>query len=449
MKFHPIALSALVAAFAGMTALGCGALEASSFSTGTSTGGGTGGGLSTGGGGEGGASLAVLDAKQITVGASHSCALLQTGEVACWGDDSSGQLGDGHDGKGYQRAFPMVVPGVAGATAIRAGLDTTCAIAGGAVLCWGDGRYGQLGDGSSGDGYHRSTPLAVDGLTGVQDLSVNGQNACAVLGDGSVRCWGLNGAAQWLGFSSSDCGPYQVTDADGNPSLVTYPCQPSPAPVAGAAGIATVVAGGEHNCAILTKGLGISCWGSDNFGQLGDGYYGVDAHQAVPTVVSGLGGVKALALGASHTCAVVSSGAVKCWGDNSFGQIGIGSDALDSYKTAPTAAHGVDDAVAIDAASKTTCAALSTGEVRCWGDTSDLLAPAPDAGAAPALVATGIPGASGAVEVRVSGSHACLRRADGSVACWGNNDLGQLGNGSMGPSDFSMGSVGATASSTP
>jgi alpha-tubulin suppressor-like RCC1 family protein len=395
----------------------------------------------TGGAPDAGPIITPLRTQEIALGSAHTCALLDGGRVACWGDGSQGQLGDGQMGSDYHRPVAAVVPGLTGVTAVRAGGDTTCAIAGGTVVCWGNGAFGQLGDGTAAEGHAVASPIAVQGLSGVVDLSVNGQNACAVAA-GEVLCWGRNAPEMWLGFDSADCGPYTVQMGMGNPTKVSYPCESTPRVVDGIKDAIGIATGGEHNCA-PTQGGGASCWGADNFGQVGDGVSGVDAHTPIPTPVAGIDQVLRFGLGTSHTCAVAgSAGKVLCWGDNSFGQLGIGSSALDSYKIVPTEVPGLGGVSDLGAAAQTSCAVLADQTVACWGEVSQVLAAPPDPKTGHALSPTPVPNASGAVGVRTGGSHACLRRADESVICWGLNDRGQLGNGTMGFGDFSMMTVG-------
>jgi len=420
---------AVAALTALLLAAGCGSARAGSAGTG-----GEGGGA---GGGGGGTASSPLRASAVAVGAAHSCAIVEGGAVACWGDGAHGQLGDGGSGKGYQRAVPGPVPGLAGVSAIRAGGDTTCAITAGAVQCWGDGGFGQLGNGVAADGYMSAVPVAVNELSGVVDLSVAGANACAALTDGTVRCWGRNASDAWLGFESADCGPYAVSTGDGGPSLATVPCESSPREVPGTHDAVAVVSGGAHNC-LRTAGGIARCWGAGHFGQLGDGHSGPDAFHAEPLSVAGPSDVRGLALGASHTCAVVEpDGGVRCWGDNAFGQLGIGTDALDSYKITPYAVTALEGVVDLHAAARTTCAALADGTAVCWGSTATVLPVSPEKGGS-ALVPTAVPGVDGVVELRTGGGHVCARLDDDTVSCWGQSDRGQLGTGIIGIADFSM-----------
>ncbi len=246
MKYLPRASLVLALALAGCG--GAGADEASALGT-TGAGGapGTGGGTTAGAGG--GPTLVPLQALAVAVGATHSCALLTDHTVACWGDGSIGQLGDGASGPGYHRAVAARVRGIEGASAIRAGVGSTCAVLEGKVACWGDGTYGQLGDGMASEGYFQSTPVVVHELERVVDLSVRASVACAALPDGSARCWGRNGPLAWLGFTSSGCGPYPV-QVGGAPSLASEPCEKTPRGVPGVSEAGAVVTSGSHTCDI-------------------------------------------------------------------------------------------------------------------------------------------------------------------------------------------------------
>jgi len=170
---------------------------------------------------------------------------------------------------------------------------------------------------------------------------------CAVVVSGSVKCWGHNYDGQLgLGYTSD-----QVS---------------SPTVVPGLTDVASLVAGGSHTCAVLVSGS-VKCWGDNYQGQLGLGYtsqsfpYGVSS----PTVVPGLTEVASLVLGWNHTCAVLVSGSVKCWGDNYDGQLGLGytSDQVSS----PTVVPGLTDVASLVSGHAHTCAVSVSGSVKCWG----------------------------------------------------------------------------------
>src|SRR6185437_4881289 len=126
----------------------------------------------------------------------------------------------------------------------------------------------------AGDGYFQAVPVMVHGLEGVVDLSVRGSAACAALPDGTVRCWGRNDQGL-LGFTSPDCGPY-AEQVDAETSSIGVPCQKTPHGVPGIGAAGAVVTSGQHSCDIDENG-GLSCWGADGFGQLGDGMSGPTA----------------------------------------------------------------------------------------------------------------------------------------------------------------------------
>jgi alpha-tubulin suppressor-like RCC1 family protein len=251
----------------------------------------------------------------IAAGGGHTCALV-VGGVRCWGWNADGQLGDGSK---VMRTTPVAVSGLgSGVRAVVTGTSHTCALTdGGAVQCWGDNRYGQLGDGTTTD---RTTPVNVLGLSsGVQAIAAGGYHTCALTTAGPVKCWGANASGQ-LG--------------DGTTIQRTVPVD-----VAGlVSGVNAIGAGGSHTCA-LAGDDGIQCWGDNGHGQLGDG---TTALRTTPVAVIGLnGGADAVDAGRRHTCAVVQEDQLTCWGRNEYGQLGDGST---ENRTIPVhvAGFGVD-----------------------------------------------------------------------------------------------------------
>jgi alpha-tubulin suppressor-like RCC1 family protein len=391
---------------------------------------------------ESGTQRAALITKGVAVGRAHSCALLKDTTVACWGAGDVGQLGDGMGGKEHARTVPLRVPDLTGVTSIHAGVDTTCATVGKGdeIKCWGDGRFGQLGNGKSGEGYFESLPVVAAGGGAAVDLDIAGSNACAVFRDGLVRCWGLNDADGRLGFHSSDCGPYLMPLANGDPVLQSVPCEATPKVVPMLSGAVHIVTGESHSCALLSGGS-VSCWGTDSYGQLGDGMSGKGSHNPIPTLIEGLPFVDAISVGSAHSCALLADTTVRCWGDNSFGQLGIGVNALDSYKSMPTQVPALGGVLELHAATHTTCAVLDNETVRCWGDASELFKNPVSLTEGKALRPVLVPKLGFVTEVRVAEGHACVRLGDGRVTCWGLNEHGELGNGSMDTVDYSMTAV--------
>ncbi len=280
----------------------------------------------------------------ISAGLNHICALTTSGGVKCWGDNGSGELGDGTN---TDRNMPADVSGLTrGVSAIDAGYDQTCALTtSGGVKCWGDNEYGQLGDGTNTD---RNTPVDVSNLTsGVSAIDVGGYHTCALTPSGGVKCWGSN----WWGQLGDGTNTDRNTPVDVN-GLTS--------------GVSFVSVGDGHTCAMITNG-GAKCWGANYNGALGDG---TNTDRYTPVDILGLtSGVSALSTGGSHTCALTSSGGAKCWGGNGWGELG---DGTNTSRNRPAAVNGLTSGVsAISAGNSHTCALTTSGGAKCWGYNHD------------------------------------------------------------------------------
>lgn len=318
------------------------------------------------------------------------------------------------------------------------------------VKCWGSNDSGQLGDGTGVDG---TTPMDVVGLgAGVAAVSAGAAHSCAITTAGGVKCWGNNDTGQ-LGDSTivQRLVPVNVTGLS--------------------SGIIAVAGGGNHTCAITTAG-GIKCWGSNSYGQLGDG---TNTDRLDPIDVDGLGGtVIDVRLGYSHTCAVMATGIVKCWGDGIYGQLGAGA-AITARNTPGDVSGLSTTALAVEGGNTQSCVLTAGGGVKCWGsndngelgngNTSTQFLPGDvlNLTSGVSQVSTGQYSScaittagqarcwgyiqnsntpvsiddfpSSIAHIGVGAYHICVMLADGEIRCWGNggNASGQLG---LGTSDF-------------
>jgi alpha-tubulin suppressor-like RCC1 family protein len=348
----------------------------------------------------GGAASTTPFASAIGAGLIHSCALTSGGGVKCWGFNGHYELGDG---TAELRTRPSDVSRLSsGVRAIAIGSRHGCALkTTGGPVCWGYNRYGQLGDGTR---TNSSVPVEVAGLRSEVTAIVASFHTCALEADGVVQCWGSNSAGQLGDGTREDrSAPVDVIDLG--------------------RGVAAIAAGDSHSCALTSDGA-VKCWGDNSSGQLGDG---TTVDRWTPAYVSGLGaGVIAIVTGGLHSCALTSGGGVKCWGANALGQLGDGTRLS---RSRPVEVAGLSRGVrAITAGLRHTCALTSTGRVKCWGlnDYGQL-------GDGRAIYHSKPANVFGlghrVVAIAAGGLHACALTRAGSAKCWGRNLEGELGDG--------------------
>lgn len=341
------------------------------------------------------------DAVALVAGQRHACALREQGDVVCWGRNSSGELGIGMTST--SALLPLRVPSLEGVRSVSSRVAHTCAVQGdGTARCWGDNSRGQLGDGTTDD---RTSPVGVALSTGVIAIGAGYLHTCAVMVDATVRCWGKGTDGQLGNAMRLDSA--------------------SPVPVSTLSSVRSVGAGGAHTCALRDDGT-VWCWGLNASGQIGDPSAGYDV---TPIRVAALSGVSELAVGTSHNCALVrADGSVWCWGSNDSGQLGNGEAGVDVFSHAPVMVEGVLGATSVAACWTHTCAVLSDGTVRCWGQNAagGLGNGSTTSSAVPVEVAD----LTDAVRVSCGDQFTCAQTRAGGIRCWGVNGSGQLADGS-------------------
>lgn len=329
-------------------------------------------------------------------GGDHSCAVLRSGAVRCWGYNFSGQLGNSA-GLGTLSRVPVPAGVLAPAELVAGGNHTCAVLASRTASCWGWGMYGQLGNGAFGDSV---TPVTVTSITNAQELAAGAYHTCALVAGGSVRCWGRNDLGQ-LG------DPTLATTAPANRFA-------TPVTATGVSGAQAITTGSCQSCALLGDDT-VKCWGGP--------MNGAAPYQNDPVVITSLAGVVSFTSGTCHNCAVVAGGKVKCWGRNTHGELGNGTVNVDS-PTEAVFVDGIDSATAVVSGSFHSCALLSGRTVVCWGDNRRGQLGAESCSTCPASAVSSV---TGAIAVAVGMNHTCALLTGGTVKCWGDNTWGQLG----------------------
>lgn len=248
---------------------------------------------------------------------------------------------------GFNRTTPVTVYGNLTATAIATGGYHSCALLiEGTVKCWGDNQYGQLGDGQT--TLRSAIPIKVSGLSNVIAIAAGKYHACALLAGGAVKCWGDNYWGQ-LGVDTT--------------TLLST----TPVLVSGNLTASAITAGFDHTCALLIGGT-VKCWGFNGKGELGNGTQTITPNPT-PVPVSGNLTATAITAGGHHTCAILVGGVVNCWGYTPYGELGV-SAGTTPFSTTPVPVSGNLTVTNIAAGYAHTCALLTQGTMQCWGSNS-------------------------------------------------------------------------------
>jgi len=315
----------------------------------------------------------------VALGDEHTCALV-SGTAQCWGNRDNnryGQLGSADPGT---FPFPKIVNQNAVATPVSGNFHS-CIVEGGALRCWGENNYGQVGNGSL---VFQPTPVTVI-ASGVTSVAAASDKTCAIVNT-SLQCWGGGGL---YGIGNGVDRGYSAT-----PVTIIQ------------SGVTAVSIGLNSGCAIVNGAL--QCWGDTRFGLItGNGTSGTSAQLTPATVISA--GVTGVAVGRYHVCAIVNGG-LRCWGNNTDGQIGNGQ--VNSVVIAPFTTVIASDVTSVSAGLRDTCA-LSNGALSCWGSGN---------GTPTTVIQAGVS------SFGLGGLHTCAI-VNGGIQCWGYNNYGQIGNG--------------------
>jgi len=347
---------------------------------------------------------------QVATGFSHSCAVSTSGGVFCWGDNAKQQLGRSTPA---QSLVATNVPGLAtGVQMVALGAEHTCALtAAGGVKCWGGNNYGQTGTGSAAAVI--ATPSDAVGLTsGVIFIASGAWHTCALTATNGVLCWGRNedGQTGSGSISAKIATPTQVSGLTG--------------------GVAMISSGGFYTCAQMMGGA-VNCWGDNYWGYFGNG---TTSDSSTPTPSPALQSVlsnsilQPMSAGYFNNCVITNAGGVKCFGDNSYGQLGVTNvTSSASPLDVPAWNSGV---TRIATAANFACALTAAG-VQCLGDNRNgQLGKGTTGGAFNATPSAVTNLSEGVSQISAVLNHACAVTQTGGVKCWGANSGGQLGNNS-------------------
>ncbi|MEO8423629.1 MAG: hypothetical protein ABI595_06905 [Actinomycetota bacterium] len=339
---------------------------------------------------------AATDLVERTALSENVAALAAPGRPLTWGANPWGQLGDGTT---TAHLDPRPVTGLTDVVKLDGGRDHAIALrAGGTVLTWGHNNLGQIGDGTSAN---RTIPTVVPGLANVTQVAAGHDHNLALLADGTVRAWGYNAFGQ--------LGDGTVTN------------RRTPVTVTGLTGVVQIAGGRDMSFAIRSDGT-LWAWGLNDSGQLGDG---TTTNRTSPVRVGSLTGVTSVEGGRDHGLALLSNGEVWSWGDNTYGQLGDGT-AVD--RLTPVRVTSLSGVLAVGAGAHHSLALMGDGTVRSWGR-NQLGQLGDGTTTTPRRTPVPVVGLTNVVAVGSGRDHGLAILADGTARAWGQNDFGQLGDG--------------------
>jgi len=329
-------------------------------------------------------------ALQVSGRGDHTCIVLFSGKIRCWGFNEDGELGDGQSGANRISFVPVSTSDISAAASVHTSPFHTCSrLRDGRVFCWGSNAFNEI----SSSVVNSTVPVELTAMSGASDIHLTLGVTCATVTNNMLSC---------RGDSTNAIASYNNTE------------------------VASVGAGLDHGCVVVPGGTA-SCFASNLVtgnasGQVGNGtilpVLGPAAVQNISTATS-------IAVGANHSCALLTDHTIQCWGSNGQSQIG---DNTGVTRPSPITVGTITDAMAIAVGTNHNCALLQTGQVRCWGSNAagQLGNGSNDASSGnPSLVI----GITNAVSISAGEAHSCAVLANGRVMCWGSNAYGQLGSG--------------------
>jgi Alpha-tubulin suppressor and related RCC1 domain-containing proteins len=332
-------------------------------------------------------------------GAEFTLVRMDDSTIKSWGRNAYGQLGLGDT---TNRNTPTAINGLTGVKQISAGNAHVLALMeDGTVKAWGYNNYGQLG---LGDTTNRSIPTTITGLSNVKQIVAGYDHSLALMNDGTVKSWGYNNKGQ--------LGSGNTTNSS------------TPISVSGLIGVKQIAAGLYDSFALLNDGTVMS-WGANDYGKLGTGDTSY-TYKNIPTLITGLSEVKQLEVGYDHAFALMENGTVKAWGNNAQSRLGLGDT---TNRSSPTTITGLTNVTELIAGRLHSIACLEDGTVLAWGaNPYGQLGVGDTTGRTTPAVISGLSGISQIVTGPIS-NHSLVMMNDGTVKTWGYNYYGQLGLG--------------------
>ena len=324
--------------------------------------------------------FSILNSK-IAAGSNHTCMVDQEGKMKCWGNNYYGQAGVGGDAN-KNIWYAATIPDLEKVSKAVAGGNYTCVLLSDTkVKCWGYNEWGQLGNGQAGLGTTETKPVAVKDSVDAQGNAVTKDNkwlAIDLKGVVDIAA-SFQHTCALMDNKQVRCWGRNVDGQLGNGAIDSIDKSGNTVPGIGEyvkdlSNAEAIAVGKSHSCAIISnpndQTRKVKCWGYNNVGQLGNGKSDPNVSAASLVEVMNIDNAVAIAAGEQHVCALLSDKKVKCWGNNAHGQLGDGKGGPNVFSASPVEVMNIGNAVAIAAGAQYTCAVLENQKMKCWGDGS-------------------------------------------------------------------------------